>query len=200
MKWGENIPAEPKIYIDKATNAIDRMKELIKNLLTYSQLTKEEILLEDVNVSDVFSEALQNVRTSIEASNAEIIIENEVGSIRGDRVQLVQLMQNLVSNALKFTSNDTPKIRIRCTRENGEVKFSVSDNGIGIAEGDLNKVFEIFRRLHTKKEYPGTGIGLAICKKIVDRHGGRIWPESKPGRGTTFYFTLNEGISQRQPA
>jgi len=200
MKWGENIPAEPKIYIDKATNAIDRMKELIKNLLTYSQLTKEEILLEDVNVSDVFSEALQNVRTSIEASNAEIIIENEVGSIRGDRVQLVQLMQNLVSNALKFTSNDTPKIRIRCTRENGEVKFSVSDNGIGIAEGDLNKVFEIFRRLHTRKEYPGTGIGLAICKKIVDRHGGRIWPESKPGRGTTFYFTLNEGISQRQPA
>jgi signal transduction histidine kinase len=77
-------------------------------------------------------------------------------------------------------------------REDGHVKFSVSDNGIGIAETDLNKVFEIFRRLHTKKAYPGTGIGLAICKKIVDRHHGRIWPESKPGKGTTFYFTLNE--------
>ena len=200
MKMGNDIPPEPRAYIAKAINAIDRMKELIRNLLNYSQLTKEEIIREDVNVSDIFSEALQNVRTSVEASNAEIIIENEVSTIRGDRVQLVQLVQNLVSNALKFTATDRPRIKIRCTREKGAVKFSVSDNGIGIAEGDLNKVFEIFRRLHTRKEYPGTGIGLAICKKIVDRHGARIWPESKPGKGTTFYFTLNDEASQIQPA
>jgi signal transduction histidine kinase len=97
-----------------------------------------------------------------------------------------------LSNALKFTDSKAPKIKINSMRENDHIKFAVSDNGIGIAEADMNKMFEIFRRLHTKKEYPGTGIGLAICKKIVDRHRGRIWPESKPGRGTTFYFTLNE--------
>jgi signal transduction histidine kinase len=97
-----------------------------------------------------------------------------------------------LSNALKFTDREKPQVKIKCFRENDHVKFAVSDNGIGIARNDLNKVFEIFRRLHTKKEYPGTGIGLAICKKIVDRHGGKIWPESKPGAGTTFYFTLNE--------
>lgn len=181
-----------KNYITKAITAADRMRELIRNLLHYSQLSKGEVVEEEVHVEDLVNEAVQNVRTSIEQSNAQITIETDIDTIEGDRVQLVQLIQNLLSNALKFTDSGTPKINIRSFREDGHVKFAISDNGIGIADADMNKIFEIFRRLHTKKEYPGTGIGLAICKKIVDRHGGRIWPESKPGKGTTFYFTLNE--------
>ena len=181
-----------KLYIEKAINSADRMKQLIQNLLHYSQLGKSELVEETINVDDLINEAIQNVRTSAEKNNAQITVENHVKTVEGDRVQLVQLIQNLLSNALKFTDSVSPKVKIGGFHENGHVKFSVSDNGIGIAETDLNKVFEIFRRLHTKKTYPGTGIGLAICKKIVDRHRGRIWPESKPGKGTTFYFTLNE--------
>jgi len=181
-----------KTYIEKAVTAADRMRMLIQNLLHYSQLSKGELVEETMSVEDIINEAVQNVRSSVAKNNAQISIETDVHTIEGDRVQLVQLIQNLLSNALKFTDRQSPKIKISAVRENGHVKFSVSDNGIGIAETDLNKVFEIFRRLHTNKAYPGTGIGLAICKKIVDRHRGKIWPESKPGKGTTFYFTLNE--------
>jgi PAS domain S-box-containing protein len=188
-----------KLYVEKAINSADRMKQLIQNLLHYSQLGKGELTQESINVEDLINEAIQNVRTSVEKSNAQITVENDVKTVEGDRVQLVQLVQNLLSNALKFTQARSPKIKIAGFHENGHVKFAVSDNGIGIAESDLNKVFEIFRRLHTKNVYPGTGIGLAICKKIVDRHRGRIWPESQPGKGTTFYFTLNEQKELAQP-
>ncbi|HWI92379.1 MAG TPA: PAS domain S-box protein [Flavisolibacter sp.] len=181
-----------KTYIAKAIIAADRMKQLILNLLHYSQLSKVGIVTEEIHVEDLVNEAIQNVRTSVDRNNAQITIETNVDTIEGDRVQLVQLIQNLLSNALKFTDAASPKIKISSFRENSHVKFAVSDNGIGIADADISKIFEIFRRLHTKKDYPGTGIGLAICKKIVDRHHGRIWPESVPGKGTTFYFTLNE--------
>lgn len=147
---------------------------------------------EPVNVYELLNQAVQNVKTAMDASSAKVTIDSEVDTIVGDRVQLLQLVQNLLSNALKFTENESPRVAIRVREENGHVRFAVSDNGIGIAQSDLNKVFDIFRRLHTQKDYPGTGIGLAICKKIVDRHSGRIWPESEPGKGTTFYFTLNE--------
>jgi PAS domain S-box-containing protein len=192
MKLSAEQNEDLKTYIAKAINGADRMKELIQNLLHYSQLSKGEMVEEKVRVKDLISEAIQNVKTSVEKSNADISVETEVDTIEGDRIQLVQLIQNLLSNALKFTNSEKPRIKISSFRENGHVKFAVSDNGIGIAQADLNKVFEIFRRLHTKKVYPGTGIGLAICKKIVDRHHGRIWPESEPGKGTTFYFTINE--------
>lgn len=182
-------------YISKSINAASRMRELIHNLLHYSQLARNEVLLEKLAVMDVVNEAIQNLRLAVESSNAQIAVESELETFEGDRVQMVQLIQNLLSNALKFSLDESPKVTIRCRKEYGHVKFSVTDNGIGIAETDMDKVFEIFRRLHTKKEYPGTGIGLAICKKIVDRHGGRIWPESVPGKGTTFYFTLNEATT-----
>jgi PAS domain S-box-containing protein len=192
LKLDAGATAELKTYIGKSINAANRMKELIHNLLHYSQLGKSELIEQKVSVNELFNQALQNLKTTVDTSRAQIIIENEVDTLYGDPVQLVQLIQNLLSNALKFTDSDNPQIRIRCFKENGYVKFAVTDNGIGIGEGDLHKVFEIFRRLNTRKDYPGTGIGLAICKKIVDRHRGRIWPESEPGKGTTFYFTINE--------
>jgi PAS domain S-box-containing protein len=181
-----------KTYITKSVGAANRMKELILNLLHYAQLSKGELVREKVNTDELISKALQNVNTSMETGQASIEIHNEVKEVEGDPVQLMQLFQNLLSNAIKFTDSENPRIEIRGEKENGHVKFAVKDNGIGIARENLNKVFEIFRRLNTNKSYPGTGIGLAICKRIVDRHGGRIWPESEAGKGTTFYFTLNE--------
>ncbi len=183
-------------YVNKAIDASNRMREMIQNLLNYSQLTKEEITEKPIDVRELISRSLQNLKAAIDVANAEISIQTEIDTIQGDQVQLVQLIQNLVSNALKFTNQPSPKILITCSRENEHVKFSVTDNGIGIDRSDSEKIFEIFRRLHTKKEYPGTGIGLAICKKIVDRHKGRIWPESEPGKGTTFHFTLHEEMSE----
>ncbi|RYF87158.1 MAG: PAS domain-containing sensor histidine kinase [Chitinophagaceae bacterium] len=192
MRLNEAQSADLKTYISKAINAANRMRELIQNLLHYAQLSKGELAEQSVDVKELINEALQNLRTAIEASGAQISVENKLETVYGDRVQLVQLLQNLLTNALKFTEASAPEITISCRLVNGQPQFAVSDNGIGIAQGQLSKVFEIFRRLHTKKDYPGTGIGLSICKKIVDRHGGRIWPESEPGRGTTFYFTLHE--------
>jgi PAS domain S-box-containing protein len=191
IKLNEGELDNLKIYINKSIAAANRMRELIQNLLHYSQIGKMEVSEKVVKVNDLINEAIQNLKMAVDNSKAEITIHSEVETVCGDPVQLVQLIQNLVSNALKFTTNEYPKIVIRCWMEKDHVKFAVTDNGIGIAPGDLGKVFEIFRRLHTKKEYAGTGIGLAICKKIVDRHGGEIWPESEPGKGTTFYFTLN---------
>jgi PAS domain S-box-containing protein len=186
-----------KVYIDKSINAASRMRELIQNLLQYSQLGKGEMVIEDIKVDDMLQQVLQNVKAATEQTGAIIEIENEVDIIQGNQSQLVQLLQNLVSNALKFIDEQQPYIKIKCVEEHEHIKFSVSDNGIGIARDDINKIFEIFRRLNTKKEYPGTGIGLAICKKIVDRHHGRIWPESQEGKGTTFYFTLNEQPAEK---
>lgn len=192
IKLGEEQAEDLKVYIGKAINAANRMKILIRNLLNYSQLSRGEINREKINVNETILEALQNVKTSIDISRAEISIDNEVDSIYADHVQLVQVLQNLISNASKFTDSKRPEINIRCVKEDHHVKFSVSDNGIGIPDKDKGKVFEIFRRLHTKKQYSGTGIGLSICKKIVERHNGKIWLDSEVGRGTTFYFTLEQ--------
>ncbi|RYZ55624.1 MAG: PAS domain-containing sensor histidine kinase [Sphingobacteriales bacterium] len=200
LKLSKTENNELKTYIDKSINAANRMRELIRNLLHYSQLSKGELIEEDVNVNELIHQAIQNLRTSLEISKAEITIENELKTVKGDKVQLLQLVQNLLSNAIKFTDDVNPRIVVRTGFEKGKVKFSVSDNGIGIGKEDLNKVFEIFRRLDTQKEYPGTGIGLAICKKIVDRHGGAIWPESEKGKGTTFHFTLSEQPQSNQEA
>lgn len=192
MKLEEEQYAGLKAYINKSITAANRMRELIQSLLHYSQLGKVEFVEKTIAVDDLIQRALQNIKTSTEHAGAEITIDNQVLEVTGDDVQLVQLFQNLLSNAVKFTDNTDPKIRIEGKNENGKACFAISDNGIGIAEKDINKVFEIFKKLNTQKEYPGTGIGLAICKKIIDRHKGKIWLESKPGHGTTFYFTLNE--------
>ncbi|MCW3107375.1 MAG: domain S-box protein [Segetibacter sp.] len=182
---------ELKIYIQKALKASNRMRELILNLLEYAQLSKEEVYWEEINVNELIGEVLQNLKGAIDTSAATITVNVETENIKGDKIQLMQLVQNLVANSLKFVE-DKPEIKIQCRKEMERVIFSVSDNGIGIAKDNQGKIFEIFRREHTAKQYPGTGIGLSICKKIVDRHNGKIWLQSEPGKGTTFYFTLND--------
>ncbi|GAB3507194.1 hypothetical protein GCM10027341_41340 [Spirosoma knui] len=179
-------------YINKSIQASSRMKELIQYLLHYSQLSKDELRLEELNVQSLVGEVLENVKASTEVSQAQVDLHLGVDRVWGNRLQLIQLLQNLVNNALKFTAGKTPHVTISTQLVDDQVKFSVSDNGIGIADDDLTKVFDVFRRLHTPKDYPGVGIGLAICKKVVERHGGQIWLESELGKGTTFYFTLNQ--------
>lgn len=183
---------ELKKYIQKAINATNRMRELITNLLEYAQLSKEQVTYQEVNVHEMVGEVLQNLKTEIDASGATITVNAEAELIRGDRIQLMQLIQNLLTNALKFVKGRKPEIHVECRNEREHVLFSVGDNGIGIAKESQTKIFQIFRREHTAKEFPGTGIGLSICKKIVERHNGKIWPESELGKGTTFYFTLND--------
>ena len=192
MKLDEQRTEELRTYLGKSIHAANRMKELIQNLLQYAQVGRASLTESRAMVDELISQAVQNVRSSVDASGAELVIENEVESVYGDSIQLVQLLQNLLSNALKFTDSEAPRVTIRVLDKNGFATFAVQDNGIGIAQEDMGKIFEIFKRLNTKKDYPGTGIGLSICKKIVERHGGRIWFESEKDFGTTFYFTLNE--------
>jgi signal transduction histidine kinase len=125
----------------------------------------------------------------ITGKNAEIMQDDSLPKVYGDSIQLCSLFQNLIGNAIKFSA-EQPKVRISAKKQDGWWVFSVKDNGIGIDAEDTGKIFAVFHRLHSKSDYPGTGIGLAICKKIIERHGGRIWVESEPGKGSTFFFTL----------
>ena len=134
-------------------------------------------------------QALDNLQSSIQEKGAEIV-HGKLPTVRADAAQLAQLFQNLIGNALKFHGEATPKIHVDARRVGDYWQFSVRDNGIGIDAKFQNQIFEVFQRLHAQKEYAGTGIGLAICKRIVDRHGGRIWVESEPEQGATFHFTI----------
>jgi light-regulated signal transduction histidine kinase (bacteriophytochrome) len=132
---------------------------------------------------------LANLKAAIDESGA-VVTRGPLPTLTVDRQQMVQLMQNLIANAVKFRGERPPSIEVAAEQSGDQYQFSVRDNGIGIPEKHLEDVFVAFRRLHTQDQYPGTGVGLAICKKIVELHNGRIWVESEPGKGTTFYFTI----------
>lgn len=165
-----------------------RMRDLINGLLDYSYLGRSGSPFAVTNCNDILGEALANLQVTIEETGA-IIHADPLPTLLGDKVQLRQLWQNLISNAIKFSATQ-PEIFIGCRNDGEDWLFWVQDNGIGLDIEYAERVFAIFQRLHTLEEYPGTGIGLAICKKIVERHNGRIWVESQPGEGATFYFTL----------
>ena len=136
--------------------------------------------------------ALANLSASVTEAGA-VVTHDDLPTVMADGAQLTQVFQNLLSNAIKFRGGRRPALHVGVRRGQGEWVFSVTDNGIGIEPGYFDRIFVIFQRLHTRNEYPGTGIGLAICKKIVDRRGGRMWVESEPGRGSTFFFTVPAG-------
>jgi PAS domain S-box-containing protein len=190
QKYSEKLDAKANEYINYAVDGANRMSLLINDLLRYSRLGRKDWHFRQIESGQVLAEALKNLRSSIEEAGAEVTCD-ELPSLIADPVQLMQLFQNLIGNAVKFRNPERPcKIHIGCKMNGANWEFSVKDNGIGIEPEHYERIFLIFRRLHTRQKYPGTGIGLAICKRIVERHGGRIWLESKPGEGSTFHLSL----------
>ncbi|HEY2343823.1 MAG TPA: ATP-binding protein [Chthoniobacteraceae bacterium] len=178
-------------YIEFAVQGAQRMQALIRDLLAYARLGAREKEFAPVDCRKILRDALANLRAAIDESGAEVTCDVNLPLVQGNATQLTQLFQNLIGNALKFRRPDEPpRIRIHSTPREGRCEFTVADNGIGIAEKDFARIFQVFQRLHERGKYPGTGIGLAVCKKIVERHGGEIWVESEPGKGTIFRFTL----------
>jgi PAS domain S-box-containing protein len=176
-------------FIEYTIDGVTRMQALIKDLLDYSQVGTKGKRFTDTDCTLMIGRAVSNLKVAIEESRATVT-HDDLPHIMADSSQLVRLFQNLIGNAIKFRAREKPKIHISARREDQGWLFSVRDNGIGIEPGSAERIFVVFQRLHAREEYPGTGIGLAVCKKIVERHGGHIWVESKPGNGSTFYFTI----------
>ena len=176
-------------FIGFAVDGANRMQRLINDLLSYSRVGTQGKTFQPVNMSNVLRTALSNLQVAVSESGAEVTHDG-LPELRGDESQLVQLLQNLIANAIKFHGEAQPRIHISVAAEKSEWLFRVKDNGIGIDQRYADRIFVIFQRLHTRQQYAGTGIGLALCKRIVDRHRGRIWVESTPGQGSTFCFTM----------
>ncbi|MGX2031786.1 MULTISPECIES: PAS domain S-box protein [Methylocaldum] len=175
--------------ISHAVDGAARMQNLINDLLAYSRIGSRDQPFEPTDCQAILNTVLANLEVPISESGAKIT-HDHLPTISADSGQLIQLFQNLISNAVKFRGDRTPQIHIGVKKQNNEWVFAVADNGIGIESPYFERIFRIFQRLHARNDYPGTGIGLAICKRVVERHGGRIWVESEPGRGTTFFFTF----------
>ncbi len=166
------------------------MQTLIQDLLVYSRVGTRGKPFEPTNCEDVLEQVLSNLEVAIGESGA-VVTHDTLPTVVADASQLVQLFQNLMSNAIKFRGGDVPRVHVAAEQKDGDWLFSITDNGIGIEPEFFERMFVIFQRLHGRDEYSGTGIGLAVCKKIVERHGGRMWVESEPGTGSTFYFTIS---------
>ncbi len=189
-RYAGRLDARADEYIAHAVDGTKRMHALINDLLTYSQINANQSPV-PVDCTALLDNVLTDLTMSITES-AAVVIREPLPTVNGIPSQLMQLFQNLISNALKFREERPPEIRIGAVLTAGEWLFSVADNGIGMEPQYCERVFRVFQRLHTRTEYPGTGIGLAICKKVVEQHGGRIWVESQPDHGSTFYFTIAE--------
>jgi signal transduction histidine kinase len=194
-RYHDQLDQDAHDFINYAVDGATRMKQLIEDLLAYSRVTARGLPAAVVDTQDAFSLALRNLEAAIGETHAEIT-GGGLPEVLADGSQVVQLFQNLVANAIKFrTPGVPPRVRIEARQAPDHPRqwlFRVADNGIGIDPRFFDRVFVIFQRLHTRHEYPGTGIGLALCQRIVERHGGRIWIESEPGKGTAFLFTLPE--------
>jgi len=177
-------------FIGFAVDGAKRMQDLINDLLAYSRVGTRPLQLQSVDSQQLVNGVVADLGAAIAEAGATIEAEG-LPLIRGDPSQLRQLFQNLITNAVKFRGERPPQVRVTADQQHQWWQFGIRDNGIGIEPQYLDRIFVLFQRLHTRAEYPGTGIGLAICKKIVERHGGRIWVESEPGQGTTFWFTLH---------
>lgn len=178
-------------YIAYAVDGAERMQALIAGLLAYSRASRMEGEYEPVPLDRVIGAAVRDLEVVIEETEATIDVEGDgLPTVLGDETRLTQVFRNLFSNALKFRGEDPPRIRVTADRLDGEWRIGVHDNGIGISADYFEQVFLIFKRLNPRREYDGAGLGLALCRKIIEQHGGRMSVESELGRGSTFYFTL----------
>ena len=188
-RYTGKLDSDADEFIAYAVDGATRMQRLINDLLAYSRVTSQGKTFEEVDCDLLLDGVLSTLHLTIEENHA-VITHDVLPKVTADGGQLGQLLQNLVSNAIKFHGADPPRVHVSAERRNHEWLFSVRDNGIGLDPQFADRIFVIFQRLHNREEYPGTGIGLALCKKIVERHGGKIWVESQVGRGATFYFTI----------
>ena len=189
QRYSDRLDDDAKLYLRFAQDGAVRMQSLIEGLLAYSHIRTREYELVPVVVADALLQALANLRATVEESGAEVV-HRGLPTVRADPTQMAELFQNLVANAIKFRGAELPRIEIAATRDETRWVISVKDNGIGIDPRYFERIFQVLQRLHSREEYPGTGIGLAICRRIVERHGGRIWVESELGRGSTFFFSI----------
>jgi signal transduction histidine kinase len=188
-RYKGKLDSDADEFIRYAVDGANRMQWLINDLLAYSRVTSQDQVLEAVDCDGVLEEVLSDLRVAIEESRA-VVTHDPLPRVMADRGQLGQLFQNLIGNAIKFHGKEPPQVHVTAKRKSDEWAFSVRDNGVGLDPQYAERIFVIFQRLHDREEYPGTGIGLAICKKVVERHGGRIWVVSQVGQGATFHFTL----------
>jgi light-regulated signal transduction histidine kinase (bacteriophytochrome) len=195
MEFEGKLDEQAADWIRRTIQAIDQMQTLIRDLLAYSRVDSRSRPFAAVSVHEVFNDAVAALDSSIADAGGKITC-GELPVVTGDRSQLVQLMQNLIGNGLKYHRDKSPQVHVSAERKGEEWIFSVRDNGIGIEPKYYERIFEIFKRLHDQSEYPGTGIGLAVCRRVANRHGGRIWVESEPGCGSVFYFTILEADAQ----
>jgi len=188
-RYADRLDSDAREFIAFAVDGAVRMQTLINELLAYSRVGTRGKSFQETDCEKVLETSLLNLKVAIEERNASIAHE-PLPVIRADAMQIGLVFQNLIGNAIKFCQQERPEVFLRAEGKEDEWLFSVRDNGIGFEEKYSDRIFKIFQRLHTREEYAGTGAGLAICKKIVERHGGRIWAVSAPGQGSTFFFTI----------
>jgi hypothetical protein len=188
-RFPDKLDAKARGYVEGAFEGAMRMERLITDLLAFSRVGTRGGEFAPADLEAVLGQALRNLEASIQSAQATVT-HDALPTLCVDATQMMQLLQNLIGNALKFHGESPPQIHVGAQRVEGRWVFSVRDNGIGIEPQYYERIFQVFQRLHTRKAYPGTGIGLAICKKIVERHGGHMWVESQPGHGSTFYFSI----------
>jgi PAS domain S-box-containing protein len=188
-RYGDELDEDAEEFIDFAVDGAERMRAMTESLLEYSRVETQGYPLEPVELESVLEDSLTNLRVRIEESDAEIAVD-ELPRVEGDPEQLRQVFQNLLENAISYSGDEPPQITVTAERRGRKWVIVVKDEGIGIDPDDQERVFEVFQRLHSREEHEGTGIGLALCKRIVERHGGEIWVDSEPGDGAAFSLTL----------
>ncbi|MFK7946116.1 MAG: ATP-binding protein [Saprospiraceae bacterium] len=187
--YSHKLDARGLEFINYASDGVTRMNDLIRDLLEYSRVGRGEVQKNKVKFDNVLIKVMSNLRMQINERKVDFDIDVELPPFLANRTQISMLIQNLISNGIKYNEN-SPLITIKSKLNDGYIEFMVKDNGIGMKKRHLDKIFQIFQRLHGREKYEGTGIGLAVCKRIVKHHGGEIWVESEEGRGSTFYFTI----------